>query len=239
MKQTTKQYIEKLKAVHNNRYDYSNVIFENKNKRIKIICYIHGMFEQIAHNHLQGSNCPKCASSERGFNKRTNVNDFIENANKIHNNKYDYSNVIYNGANIKIKIICPLHGIFEQKPMAHITLKQGCPKCFNDLRKNNAPSWKKENWMLAASKSKTFDSFKLYVIKCYNDSETFYKIGRTYNKLTKRFSQIPYKVEIIKIITSKDGGYIFELEKRLKRKYKHLKYLPKIKFGGMYECFKI
>lgn len=237
-KRTTTEFIELCNIKHNNKYDYCKTIYTIKDNKVIIICPIHGEFEQIAHNHLKGSNCPTCSFNKRGFEKRLNNDVFINIATKIHKNKYDYSNVVYINASTKIKIICPIHGEFEQEPKAHTTLKQGCPNCFNEIRKNNAPSWLKENWVLAGQNSITFDSFKLYVIKCYNDTETFYKVGRTYNKLYRRFSQIPYKVEVLKVISSIDGGYIFELEKRLKRKYKHLKYIPSINFGGKHECFK-
>ena len=46
--------------------------------------------------------------------------DFIERAKLFHNNKYDYSLVEYKNARTKIKIICPIHGIFEQTPDNHL-----------------------------------------------------------------------------------------------------------------------
>lgn len=36
-----------------------------------------------------------------------------------HNNKYDYSLMKYRTNRDKIKIICPIHGIFEQRLDAH------------------------------------------------------------------------------------------------------------------------
>ena len=54
---------------------------------------------------------------------------FIESANKIHNGKYDYSKVIYNGCDVKVCIICPEHGEFWQTPYNHINKKCGCSKC--------------------------------------------------------------------------------------------------------------
>jgi hypothetical protein len=40
--------------VHNNKYDYSKVEYINTNSKVKIICPIHGEFEQTPHNHLTG-----------------------------------------------------------------------------------------------------------------------------------------------------------------------------------------
>ena len=60
MRYTQKIFIEKAKAVHNNKYDYSDVIFKNVNTKVKIICPKHGMFEQLPYNHLKGQGCRKC-----------------------------------------------------------------------------------------------------------------------------------------------------------------------------------
>lgn len=54
---------------------------------------------------------------------------FIERANKIHNNKYDYSKVNYIDYQQKVCIICPEHGEFWQSPANHLTYKKGCPTC--------------------------------------------------------------------------------------------------------------
>ncbi len=45
---------------------------------------------------------------------------FIKNAKKIHGNKYNYSLVNYVNACLKIRIICSIHGIFEQSPGNHL-----------------------------------------------------------------------------------------------------------------------
>jgi hypothetical protein len=60
---------------------------------------------------------------------------FINRANIVHNNKYDYSKVEYLSAKQKVCIICPIHGEFFQSPSKHLS-KQGCPKC-GSLSKNN------------------------------------------------------------------------------------------------------
>jgi very-short-patch-repair endonuclease len=50
---------------------------------------------------------------------------------KIHNHKYDYSQVEYTGANNDVIIICKTHGKFNQRPSKHINCKQACPICSN------------------------------------------------------------------------------------------------------------
>ena len=58
-----------------------------------------------------------------------NTDDFIRLAKEVHGDKYDYSLVKYNKWKEKVKIICPIHGIFEQAPQQHINKKHGCPNC--------------------------------------------------------------------------------------------------------------
>jgi hypothetical protein len=53
---------------------------------------------------------------------------FIEKSNLIHQNKFDYSNVDYINCDVKVKIICPQHGIFLQTPYEHLKGHK-CAKC--------------------------------------------------------------------------------------------------------------
>lgn len=45
------------------------------------------------------------------MNKLT-TEEFIEKAKKVHGDKYDYSLVEYKDSRVKVKIICPKHGVF-------------------------------------------------------------------------------------------------------------------------------
>jgi Zn finger protein HypA/HybF involved in hydrogenase expression len=97
-----------------------------------IICSIHGVFEVTLDNHtIKKTGCGKC----RGLHKT--YKDKINEANKIHNNKYDYSLIKDNFNNFKsITIICPEHGEFNQVWTNHTHSKQGCPKCAKYGRKS-------------------------------------------------------------------------------------------------------
>ncbi len=44
-------------------------------------------------------------------------------------NVIDYSKVVYIGNSVKVMIICPVHGIFEQTPNHHLC-GQGCIECW-------------------------------------------------------------------------------------------------------------
>ena len=127
-KETNSSFIERAKLVHGDKYDYSLVNYVNNKTKVKIICSVHGIFEQIPNAHLNKQGCPKCALEKNKQTKPIVVEEFVKRANKIHGNKYDYSKVDYINSQTKIKIICPIHGVFEQKPANHLR-GAGCSKC--------------------------------------------------------------------------------------------------------------
>lgn len=114
---------------HNNLYDYSLAIYTGIHNKIDIICPVHNIFSQIAHNHINGRGCNKCAREYVANIKKLNINDLIARAHIIHNNKYDYSLVSFINNKTKITIICKIHGEFYKTPINHLINKQGCPKC--------------------------------------------------------------------------------------------------------------
>ena len=120
----TKDFIEKAKLIHGDNYDYTNTNYIDVKTNIIIICKKHGNFKQKPNNHLNGAGCSKCNNCYRG-----NINDFIEESNKLYNNKYDYSLVNYKSVDNKVDIICKIHGLFQITPYHHIKRNQECPKC--------------------------------------------------------------------------------------------------------------
>lgn len=56
---------------------------------------------------------------------------FISSSDKVHNRKYDYSNVSYINSHTNVTIVCPIHGKFQQTPNNHLK-GSGCPKCNNN-----------------------------------------------------------------------------------------------------------
>lgn len=124
------EFVKRARIIHGNKYDYSKVVYKNGRKKIAIICPIHGIFYQSPEVHiLQKAGCPKCADEAIGNTLRKTTKQFISEAKEVHGDKYDYSKVDYKGANIKVSIKCPIHGIFWQEPVVHVNLKCGCPQC--------------------------------------------------------------------------------------------------------------
>ena len=133
-KPTTEEFVKKAKEVHGDKYDYSLVDYKNNKALIKIICPIHGVFEQVARNHLKGSGCKKCYNEDWSEKLKLSKEEFVKKAKEVHGDKYDYSLVDYKGLKFREKIICPVHGVFEQCLLDHIYggtqhLGSGCPNC--------------------------------------------------------------------------------------------------------------
>ena len=129
-KLTTKEFIERAREVHGDKYDYSKVNYVNNKTKVCIICPKHGKFWQTLKDHItRGSNCPKC-----NIYKKLTTEDFIEKAKKVHGDKYDYSKVNYINQDTKVTIICPIHGEFKQLPPSHTNRKGNCPECAKKIR---------------------------------------------------------------------------------------------------------
>ena len=123
-KHNTDWFISEAKKVHGDKYDYSKVEYTHLFTKVCIICPIHGEFWQTPANHIYSKNgCDKCSGTYK-----LSTEEFIEKAQKIHGDKYDYSKVKYEYNKTKVCIICPKHGEFWQKPNSHLN-GQGCPKC--------------------------------------------------------------------------------------------------------------
>ena len=121
---STEMFIEKVKEIHNNKYDYSKTEYTKAHNKIIIICPEHGEFLQSADNHLRRkSGCSLCVK-----NKALSKNEYIKKVDRRHNGRYDYSLATINGLHNKISIICKDHGIFEQEAASHLR-GTGCPKC--------------------------------------------------------------------------------------------------------------
>jgi hypothetical protein len=134
-KMTTEQFIEKSKKIHGNNYSYNKVNYIKSSEKVIITCEKHGDFQQTPNGHLNGESCKKC-----GFDKISSffVDDFenfIKKAKKLHGDKYDYSNVIYNKSWFKVLIKCnTCLTLFEQTPNKHLYKNRqgGCVRCNND-----------------------------------------------------------------------------------------------------------
>jgi len=218
---TNEEFICQANKIHNFKYDYSKSIYTKKKDKLLIICSKHGEFSQTADTHIQGAGCPKCKADKN----RLSLDKFIEKSNNIHNSFYNYDKTNYVRTNIKVTIICPIHGEFYQTPNSHLNGK-GCYNCGWENHSGSYGSVFKYN--------PDFEIF-IYLIKCYKEEEIFYKIGLSKNT-KQRFFDIPYKKDIVKISKGKIKD-LYPLEQKIRKHVKNFKYLPLHDFSGKNECF--
>jgi len=222
------QYLEKFK---NHCYDLSYINYTRGKLKI-IVKDKYGICTIRADLFLGGIN----TSIVNAINK---TEYFINQAKEIHGNKYDYSKVKYINNKSKV-IIISKYGEFLQTPNSHLA-GDGCPI----LAKENLScvrGWSLKSWEQASKLSKNFTGYKLYFLECWDENESFYKIGITFTDIKNRFkykSHLPYNYKILKILESNVAKDIFNLEKHYKSIYKHYKYVPTKNFGGRQECFSI
>jgi hypothetical protein len=151
-------FITKASERFNNKYDYSKVNYMGDGVSVIIVCPMHGDFSQTPNKHTHSSvGCGECVKlllkrvnskkkpkikklideREKKFIKKPKTKKstgerekkFIKKATEKYTGKFDYSLVIYNTKNIRVVIICPIHGVFTQTPEQHLKTICGCIKC--------------------------------------------------------------------------------------------------------------
>lgn len=245
-KYTTDEFIVLANAKHDNRYSYSKTEYTHSNNKILVECYLHGTFELTAKKHLEGIGCKQCGNASQAKTRIGNkAAIFVDRANKVHNNTYSYEKSIYVSSIKQVVIICSKHGEFVQTPSIHLS-GHGCSMCGRDkVSESNigrdTKLWKYTEWEEAGNTSCNFDGFKCYIIECWDETERFVKIGKTFTSLARRFpngSVLPYEWKIVKVYEG-SSNYISKLEKELQAVCKQDKYVPIKSFAGTSECYTI
>lgn len=214
---STDEFLEKAFKVHGSRYSYSKTVYVSATKKIEIDCSVHGTFLQTPNNHLDGRGCKSCAHEAIGGSKRLGLEEFLSRAYDKHSDKYDYSLVEYKSGIARVKIICPIHGLFEQKPVDHM-LGKGCRACIQTGYKPQR-------------------SGIIYVLKCGNIT----KVGITNSEVKRRCREVNNSSGLgfqpVTFMRFEDGSVPDDVETEV-LKYLRGKYQPvDSKFDGSTECF--
>ena len=129
-RKTQEQFIADAIRVHGEgAFDYSNVKYEDGKTPVDIVCLKCGCRFSIAPSYLlHGQGCPECAKIHFSEIRTKSFPDFVDDARKVHGDKYIYIEDTYKNGRTKMTMVCPEHGEFEQRPNSHIQ-GSGCPKC--------------------------------------------------------------------------------------------------------------
>lgn len=128
----TKEFIEKALEIHQNKFDYSKVEYKNTQTHIIIKCNsCNEEFKQMPRVHLYKiKDCSRC-----GPKKQLTTKLFINQAQKIHKDKYDYSKVKYKGVNRKVIIGCKkCKQEYKQVTRSHLN-GNDCCFCYIEISK--------------------------------------------------------------------------------------------------------
>ena len=222
MQRQTENFFKLASMVHEgSNLDFSSVKFKGFDSFIKINCKVHGKTQMVARQVLGGRGCNGCRLQDY-FNKE---------AKSKFGDKYDISKVVFKSLEDFVEIGCDVHGFVKQQAASFLRI--GCKECNPKNRGTSKRKYAETCLKRHGNKS------NFYIIKCYSDSEVFYKIGISASGIETRYGsgRIPYKYEVIKTI----GGMaseIWELEKQAHRALSRHKYKPNKYFAGHTECFK-
>lgn len=123
MMKSNEDFIADLFSIFGELYDYSLVDYKGSYQNVELICKNHGIFSRSSNYLLRGHGCSKCYR-----NGKLDTERFIKLANRIHSSRYDYTHSEYVNSRSKIKINCPIHGMFGQLANNHLR-GHGCKVC--------------------------------------------------------------------------------------------------------------
>lgn len=250
---TTQEIISRFENIHGSTYDYSLVNYQGDSKKVKIICKIHGIFEQQPACHIrQKQGCPKCGREKVNNIIKTRLlgNDkFIKRIEQVFGeDAFDYSKLDYQGAHKDITLICKKCGNIETKDPRSFYRGYGCLKC--QVKQRNPKQMTKEQFLKYAKKvhSDRYDYSEVNYISLYDKVEIICpKHGIFYQKPTIHIHaksncpecNITKGEEAISIwLNDKDIFYIFQYKVKIDNSYHYYDfYLPEynimIEFNGL------
>lgn len=235
--------INESNLIHKGKYDYSKIVYKKFDTKVTIVCPIHGDFKQTLYWHAKGQGCPTCSIIMISKINSTSSKEWLLKMQTAYP-QMDFSETLYIRSRTKVTVKCPKHGYYTTLPRQLQKGSAGCYKCGREraakYSQDHPALWSKSQWENWGKNSKNFDSFKVYILLCENETEVFYKIGRTFTSVKHRYrhpSYMPYNYIILKEIIFENAKEAHEKEIELKNIHKQYKYVPLITFGGRYECF--
>ena len=130
---TTESFIAEAREIYRDLYDYSKVVYINREHMVTVGCRVHGDFRVYARDHLDGKRCPKCEKGEK----------FIKKLKEKFGDKFGLEQFVYESSTTPVTLICPTHGAFSRLPNQILNSSLGCPECANDIVRERQEAAKK------------------------------------------------------------------------------------------------
>lgn len=132
-KKTHAEFVAEARAIHGEKFDYSQVQYVSSKAHIRVGCPTHGYISVTPDKHLRSTTgCPECGVAARADSRRSDLSVVIAEFEAVHGTRYDYTRVEYVSVDTPVNIVCPEHGVFTQTPWVHKN-GHGCPKCAHKL----------------------------------------------------------------------------------------------------------
>lgn len=212
------EFLKFSKVLNGENYDYSEVVYVDTRKPVKIFCNKHSQyFYQTPKDHKRGRGCNECGKESTGTKLRKSQEDFIKDALACCGDKYTFEKVVYVNNITDVQVTCRIHGDFPIRP-ANLLSGRGCPGCaihgYNPKRRGS-----------------------LYVLSC----NSMVKVGITNRKVNERAKGITNSCgilfEIVKEFNFQEGSIPLRIETTLLRELRATHLQPTEKFDGSTECF--
>jgi hypothetical protein len=227
---TQDEFVERSRAVHGSKYDYSQAVYGQTNRdKVTIVCMDHGPFEQTPVAHMEGHGCRYCYDDAR----RMTPDEFLKAARALHGGKYDYIKVDYQGMHEPVDIVCPVHGDFRQVVGTHLR-GSGCPRC-NQVGQYSLKAVIRGDYKFTTGAG----SRTLYVARQIRSGEpTFVNVGLAKQGYKRRYSAShPYATEGNPDRVTLPTELAVIMEHAILMATAHFHYVPAAKFaGGAREC---
>lgn len=139
---------------------------------------------------------------------------FVERARRVHGDKYDYSKTVYRRSTEKVEIVCPIHGMFFQRPENHVNQKQHCPQCANK-RKGRQDHFSFE-WLLQRPE-RAYTPALLYVAEVQGKRGSYLEIGVSTRSLRNHRPQLGRTVFYLQYMSLKQA---LLLEQEIQKTFK-------------------
>jgi hypothetical protein len=165
-------WIERSKAKHGERFDYSQVNYLNDNEPVQVICRKHaarGMFRVIPHHHLrfEDGGCRYCGPV-------LNTDMLRARCKEIHPDHYDFSKAYFTNYNNTVTVYCTKHYYTFRHKAVDLLQGQGCKFCGPERSKFTR--WRNTETFIARSKMIHGD-FYVYDRAEYTGAFEFLEIG--------------------------------------------------------------
>ena len=130
VKYTVDEIKRKILNKYEGEYDVSLIEeYKCNTQKLPLICKKHGYFEATWNDLSNNHGCQVCGKIRNHEVLRKGNEKFINQAKKIHGDKYDYSLLNYINAHKNVQIRCKKCGLtFQMSPHDHLKGK-GCPRC--------------------------------------------------------------------------------------------------------------